>query len=124
MPVLEIELIGEVASETRRGLAGRIAESIAAVLEAEPQSVWVRLRFTPSTDYAENRGGESTSQGAQPVFVTIMKRGWPAKEPMKREARALAAAIGEACHRSPEEVHIFYEPPGEGRVAFGGSLVE
>ncbi len=130
MPVLEVELIGEVASETRRGLAARIAESVAAVLKAEPQSVWVRLRFTPSTDYAENSvpaPGVSVAQdalSAQPIFVKVVQRAWPSKDAMKREARGLAAAIGDACHRQTEDVHIIYEPPGAGRVAFGGSMVE
>jgi hypothetical protein len=53
-----------------------------------------------------------------------MKRAWSEGDEMKREVAALAAAVGAACHRPTEEVHLFYEPPGRGRVAFGGKLVE
>ena len=123
MPVLEVELIGEVASETRRGLAARIAEGVAGVLGAKPQSVWVRLRYTPLADYAEN-GPTGGGPMPLPVFVTIMKRAWSEGDQMKHEVAALAAAVGAACHRPAEEVHLLYEPPGRGRVAFGGRLVE
>jgi phenylpyruvate tautomerase PptA (4-oxalocrotonate tautomerase family) len=122
--VLEVELIGEVASETRRGLAARIAEGVAEVLGARPQSVWVRLRYTPLADYAENGASGESGQTPLPVFVTLIKRAWADGDEMKREASALAAAVGAACHRPAEEVHLFYEPPGRGRVAFGGKLVE
>ena len=133
MPMIEVELIGDVASGTRRGLAARIANGVAVVLHAEPQSVWVRLRFTPLSDYAENDpapgavpGGPSPkgASSQQPVFVKLLKRSWPARNEMKGEVRALTTAIGAACGRPADDVHIFYEPPGEGRAAFGGKLVE
>ena len=124
MPILEVELIGEVAAETRRGLAERIAQNVAAVLKAETGSVWVRLRFTPASEYGENGPPAGHPHPAQPVFVHINRRAIPAVAILKQEARALAAAIADACHRQKAEVHIVYEPPGKGRVAFGGSLVE
>ncbi|MGH7681408.1 MAG: tautomerase family protein [Candidatus Eiseniibacteriota bacterium] len=124
MPILEVELVGEVASETRRGLAERIAQSVAAVLNAETGSVWVRLRFTPASDYGENGPPAGHPDPTHPVFVTINRRALPPASILKQEARLLAAVVAGACHRVKADVHIIYEPPGKGRVAFGGSLID
>jgi len=124
MPILEVELVGEVAPETRRGLADRIAQSVAAVLNAETGSVWVRLRFTPDSDYGENGPPAGHPEPMHPVFVTINRRAVPPAAILKQEARTLAAAVAGACHRQRADVHIIYEPPGKGRVAFGGSLLD
>lgn len=39
------------------------------------------------------------------------------------EAAALASAIAQVTGRAVEHVHLIYEPPGRGRVAFGGELL-
>ena len=134
MPIIEVEIIGDVAPETRRGMAARIANGVADVLRSEPQSVWVRLRSTRLSDYAENgaaRAGGTPASGTPdaaspqwPVFVKLVKRASPSPAEMREEVRALTTAIGTACGRPADSVHIFYEPPGAGRMAFGGRLVE
>ena len=36
--------------------------------------------------------------------------------------RRLTGAIAAACGRPEENVHLVYEPPAKGRIAFGGEL--
>ncbi len=43
---------------------------------------------------------------------------------MKDEIAELTERFAEICGRSPEHVHIIYEPPAAGRIAFGGKLRE
>jgi hypothetical protein len=93
---------------------------VGRVFGTEPGRTWIRLRELSAARYAED-GGES---GAFfPVFVTVLKARLPRGEELEREVRDLAKEIGSACRRSPENVHILYEPPAAGRIAFGGTLL-
>ena len=70
--------------------------------------------------YAEDGG---VPEGVYPVFVSVLKARWPAPEARQGEVDRLTAAVAEASHRPAENVHLFYQPEGAGRVAFGGRLV-
>lgn len=119
MPILQVEIVGKPVAGN---LARRIADAAAKVLKAPPGRVWVRLRALPRRDYAECGG--PLPAAVKPVFVNLLKaKAAPQKERLK-EAMALARAVGKACSRPAENVHIFYDPPGEGRAAFGGELLE
>lgn len=71
MPILDVEII---ASDSHPGLPANLAQSladaVAQVFDAPPGRVWVKLRVTPSEQYAENGG---VPEGVQPVFVTVLK---------------------------------------------------
>ena len=67
-----------------------------------------------------------TSAGRWParsqVFVSVPQAAPPGGDALGREARALTEAVAGACGRSAEHVHLLYEPPAAGRIAFGGEL--
>lgn len=117
MPILQVEVVGEVAE--RATLAQRLANAAADALETRPGGAWVRLRDTPAADYAEN----GPTPSALPVFVSLLLGDPPKGEARAAQAKALAAAIATATARPPERVHILYEPPAQGRIAFGGDLL-
>jgi hypothetical protein len=72
--------------------------------------------------YAENGGGPDLA--LQPVFIHVLKAAIPAESELQAEAAALAAAVARACKRHLENVHILYDPPAAGRIAFGGRLLK
>jgi len=121
MPLLVVEIVGDPDAADRGALAQRIADAAARVFDSPPQSTWVRVRIVAPGDYAENEGAE---HGVRPVFVSVLKRSVPPGGALQAEVARLTAAIAAACRLPAENVHICYEPPGAGRQAFGGKLVE
>jgi len=119
MPILEVDYTGPVADNVRRALARRIADAAGAVLGAPPRTTWVRMRFVPADEYAENDGAEP---GVWPVIVRVLEADPPEGEALAAEARRLTEAIAAACGRPAANVHLVWEPPGRGRVSFGGTL--
>lgn len=122
MPILEVELVGPLPETAREGLAARLADRASEVFGAEPGATWVALREIPREDYAESGGGPPA--GVSPIIVRVLKRHLPEGEALAAEIEALTRAVAGACGRPAENVHLVYEPPGAGRVAFGGGLVE
>jgi hypothetical protein len=80
----------------------------------------VRLRTLARPYYAENATSEPDGWNA--VFVTVLKAHLPAGDDLEAEIRALTEAIARLCRRSPDNVHILYQPEAAGRIAFGGRL--
>jgi len=112
MPILDITVVGAPDDLT---LASRLADTADRVLHAGPGRTWVRLHRLARADYAES-GGEAR----EPVFVSLLlAHAPPDRAPLARE---LATAIAEVVDRPSASVHILFEPPGAGRVAFGGVL--
>jgi len=122
MPVLEVTVIGDAPARSRQGWAGRIAEAAGAVFQSGPGNTWVVLHEHPLADYAENAAGPGERYA--PVFVRVLKKNLPAPPELGVEVEALTRAVAEVCGRDPAQVHVIYEPPAAGRVAFGGRLVE
>ncbi|MHC4550176.1 MAG: tautomerase family protein [Planctomycetota bacterium] len=119
MPILEVEMVGAPAG--RDPLAQRVADAAGEVLGTPPAETWVRLRVLDPQDYAENGG--RTPDDLRPVFVSVLQARPPDGEARAREARALTEAVAKACGRPPARVHVLYQPPAAGRIAFGGRLV-
>ncbi len=122
MPILEVELTGGVAAPARAGLARRIADAAGALFESAPGGTWVRVRDVPPADYAEN-ATDAVAAGTQPVFVRVLRRALPDSPALAREIESLAEAVAKETGRPRDQVHVIYEPPGAGRVAFGGRLI-
>lgn len=120
MPILDVEFVGDVDGE-RSELAARLADAAGAVFDSPPQETWVRLRFLPEDEYAENGGGPEA--GVRPVFVTVLLGSPPDQETLAVKARALCDALSSAAQRPAENVHILFEPSARGRIAFGGELL-
>ena len=121
MPILTIEITGAAGAHAP-DLAARIANVAGAVFGSAPGQTWVRLRWLGGGDYAENGGGPPPD--VHPVFVSVIEAHPPEGGERERRAASLTIAITEACDRPADNVHVIYEPPGAGRVAFGGRLVD
>jgi phenylpyruvate tautomerase PptA (4-oxalocrotonate tautomerase family) len=121
MPIVDVQVVGsdEVASPN---LAAELAAALGQLFATRPGSVWVRLSVLPSNLYAEN--GVPQAQRPNPVFVRVMHADLPPLDGLAAQARALATVIGGCLKRPPDLVHIEYAPPGRGRVAFGGTLLQ
>ena len=122
MPILDVQLIGSVADGDRPDLARRLADAAGAVFASRPQQTWVTLHFVPDDGYSENGG--ALRSGVRPVIISILHANPPTGEALTDQIARLTEAIAEACRRSPENVHLIYQPLAKGRVAFGGRLVE
>ena len=120
MPIMQVEIVGKSPSGPGNP-AGRIADAAAKVFRTAPGGTWVRLRFIPLKDYAENGAPPGD---IRPVFVRVLKAKAAAPEELRKEAKALAEAVGKACGRPAGNVHIIYDPPAAGRIAFGGVLLK
>ena len=120
MPLLEVEIVGEVDEADRPALAQRIADAVGRALSSPPQGTWVRARVLRPGEFAESGRTEPT---VRPVFVSVIQRTNPEGDSLAVEIRRVTDAVAEACGRPPENVHVRYEVPGAGRQAFGGRLV-
>ncbi len=122
MPILDIEIVAsDSTSSLPADLTQPLADAAAQVFDSPPGTVWVKLRMIPSTEYTENGG---TSPGVYPVFVTVLKSRVPERSALEDEITQLTEVIAKVLKRPAENVHIFYQPGGAGRVAFGGKLVK
>ena len=120
MPILEIEMVLIDGETFPPGLAAHLADKLGSVFASPPGGTWVRLRFLPRTQYAENRGGPP--EGVNPVFVSVLKAALPPLRERQAEARRIAETIAELSGRPKENVHVLYLPSAEDRIAFGGEL--
>ena len=57
------------------------------------------------------------------MFVQVLKRRVPDGAELAAEIGALTLAIADGVGRSVSRVHVGYEAPAAGRMAFGGTLV-
>lgn len=122
MPILNIEIIGDVNEATRLGLADRLAEAAGAALDSRPQGTWVKVKYLPKEQYSENGGGPPG--GSYPVIISLIQADPPDGEALKLQVSKLTDAIAAAIGRSKANIHIVIEPAAAGRIAFGGNLVE
>ncbi len=120
MPIVEVEMVAE--RKHVAGLAARIAHDLAPIFGGVASATWVKLRTLDVHDYAEGDGGPSSE--VRPAFVTILRADPPAGDDLQDEVRQVTEAVAAVIERPPENVHVLYEPPGRGRVAFGGQLVD
>jgi phenylpyruvate tautomerase PptA (4-oxalocrotonate tautomerase family) len=116
MPILEIEVVGQQATDppTER-LAERIAAAVGSALGVPAGQLWVKVRKLAASNYAENGPPLPTL----PVFARLLVRTrdpsvWPTR------AELIAAAVADATARPREVVHVIFEPDATGRVFFGG----
>lgn len=118
MPIVDVEIVSRDGG-LPQALPGQLADAIGAALGAPIGSTWVRVRVLDADRYAES-GGQS---GIRPVFVSILRRTLPELGARAATSRAIASAVAGLVGRPHENVHVIWEPPGAGRVAFGGELV-
>lgn len=122
MPILRVEMVDGPGAAVAPDLPQRLADEAGRVLGAAPGTTWVVVSPIPSTQYAES--GPDAGHTYRPLFVRVLKRTVPEGRARAEEIRALTRAVAEVCGREPSQVHVIYEAPALGRVAFGGVLVE
>jgi hypothetical protein len=122
MPILDIEIVVDAGERLGQTLATQLADAAGEVFEMEPGRTWIRLHVLPRSQYAENGGGPSSD--VKPVFVHVLKASIPDGEDMRREMRRLAQRVADVLRRPVDHVHVLYEPPAAGRIAFGGHRLD
>lgn len=122
MPIVDIRPVVGRRDQVPAGITKAVADAIGRVLHAAPGRVWVRYAEISDQHYAEN--GAEIETADLPVFVTVLHSVGPEGSARAEEARALTQAVATCFGRPVERVHLEYAPPGRGRVAFGGKLVE
>lgn len=122
MPILDVEVVIPPGGELPDGMPAAIADAAAGVFRTPPGMTWVRLHELPGDRYSENGGASGAD--LRPVFVRVLRAALPGALELQAEVSALAAAIAGVCGRRVEDVHILYDPPAAGRIAFGGMLLQ
>ena len=115
MPIVRIEIVGDARARLAQALADRLGD----LFQVAPGRVWVSIHRIAVADYAENQ----TPSPVQPVFVSVLVRRYP-ESGLADLAYAIAEVVGALCERPVDHVHVLFEPPAAGRIAFGGRLLE
>ncbi len=121
MPIVDIEVLEDDSQSLDTHLQA-VADRLGALFGSDPAGTWVRLRYLSRAHYAENHVSVGEELGV--TFVTILKARLPHVDALRAEAKQVALTVAEALDRPQANVHVLYAPPAEGRIAFGGQLVE
>lgn len=122
MPIIRLKLI--VQHDTERlgkETLQTLADELGIYFDSEPSGTWVEVEYLPVEQYAENRF--ELPGDTKTTFMYVLKHHLPTEEEVAREAVDLARIVSKRLQRPLRNTHIFYEPPGKGRIAFGGRLV-
>jgi hypothetical protein len=121
MPLIDLDIVCASREAFERQTVQQLADAIGRALGSTAGSTWVRRRWLPPRDYAENDVAAPAAFG--PVFATVGLAHPPDDVALTEHARALTDAIAQALAIEPDLVHLTYAPPLAGRQAFGGRLV-
>ena len=119
MPIVDVEIVDDVPVD---GLADALADGLGELFDSPPATTWVKVRTLDRSRYSENGG--PVSAATKPTFVNILKRTLPGEEGLRDEAARVAEIVSRITNRPRGSVHVVYDAPALGRVAFGGTLVE
>ena len=108
-------------SASERTLCRCWPTSSADISSRKPAGTWVEAEYLPIEQYAENLC--ELAEDVKPTLVYVLRHHLPAPEELAQEAMDLARIVAKRLQRPRRNTHIVYEPPGKGRVAFGGTLV-
>ena len=122
MPIVRLQLLVRDDSERLgKDTLQALADELGACFESQPAGTWVEAEYLPTEQYAENQC--QLAEDVRPTLVYVLRHDLPDEEELAREAMQLARIVAKRLRRPRRNTHIFYEPPGKGRVAFGGKLV-
>lgn len=120
MPIIDVEITYRGTLPDDSSMAQRLADAAGEVLGTVPGRTWVKVRYLPGQNYAENGG---TPDDMAPIFVSVLLGRGSELTDRSKSALALAVAIARVVDRSADSVHILFEPDAIGRIAFGGKLL-
>ena len=121
MPIVRLKLV--VQDDTERlgkNTLQTLADELGIYFDSEPSGTWVEVEYLPVEQYVENQC--ELPADMRTTLVYVLKYDLPAEEEVAREAMDLARLVSKRLQRPRRNTHIFYEPPGMGRIAFGGRL--
>ncbi len=121
MPILNIEIVGQLEEHLHSGLTQKLADTAAEVFKSPPHGTWVKIHFISEEHYAENEG---SLKETYPVFITIVLAKPPVGPDLARQVQNLTISLAPVLGRKPGNIHIIIELPAAGRIAFGGKLME
>ena len=122
VPIIRLKLIVQHDTERlRKETLQTLADELGEYFDSEPSGTWVEVEYLPVEQHAENRF--ELPGDMKTTFMYVLKHHLPTEEEVAREAVDLARIVSKRLQRPRRNTHIFYEPPGKGRIAFGGRLV-
>ena len=121
MPIVTIELVRQPQEKFGGELVSGLASGLGKVFGSSAGGTWVKVYQLTSESYAENGGSAADTF---PVIVHVLKSSLPTSDHMQKEVEEITSVVARLTNRRQDLVHIIYEPPGKGRVAFGGSIVK
>jgi hypothetical protein len=122
MPIVDILVVCKTPEQVGMVSAQALADSLGQVFHSEPGRTWVRTHTMAAAAYAEN--GVRLDDSDLPAFVTVTHSHIPEGGALAIEVQVVTEAVAKCIGRTNERVHVQYAPPGAGRQAFGGKLVE
>ena len=112
---MDIEIVAsDITFDLPHAPTQTLAEEVAQVFGTPPG-----MGF-PSAQCAENGG---KPRDVHPVFVTVLRSRVPEGSELENEFIQLPQVVARVLNRPEANFHIFYQPDGAGRGAFGGNLV-
>lgn len=123
MPIVTIECVVNDDFE-KYGLSctQQLADRLGVVFGSEPGTTWVKLKYLAQSNYAEN--DVTANNSMKPTFVSVLLRALPGEYTLERMAQNISTEVSDVLDRPAENTHVFFEPEGVGRVAFGGVLAK
>ena len=101
------------------GAARSLADALGARMGSAPGHTWVQLSRRDPSLYAESQIETPPAS----AFVRVILRALPEEAELATLARSIAELVAEPLALSVEDVHVYFDPPAAGRIAFGGELV-
>jgi phenylpyruvate tautomerase PptA (4-oxalocrotonate tautomerase family) len=123
MPIVTIECVVNGNFEPYdTSFTQRLADRLGVIFKSEPGTTWVKLKYLAPSNYAEN--DVSTNGSMEPTFVSILLRSLPSEATLERIAQNVSTEVSSVLARPSMNTHVFFEPEGLGRVAFGGVFLK
>jgi phenylpyruvate tautomerase PptA (4-oxalocrotonate tautomerase family) len=115
MPIFHIE----TTRRPGRAALRTLADALGSLFDAPAGHVWVRIVPLDPALVAENL--EAAPPGG--VFVRVILRALPEEPVLAARAKAITRLVAGALGAEEADVHVYFDPPAAGRIAFGGALV-
>ena len=100
----------------------RLANQLGKIFASPIGNTWIRVRYLPLIDYAENDC--PVDDDCRPTFVTVLRAKLPDRETLRSEAQSIAQTVASVLERPERNTHVLYEPEASGRIALAGVLRE
>ncbi len=124
MPIVDVEIVTGTAEPevVEKETLQLLADELGNLFGSDPGESWIKLRSIDQDAYAENLAGSESN--VRPVFVHILRAELPDRGALRREMAGVAEIVARILDRPRGNVHVLYAPGAQGRIGFGGTLLE